>query len=757
MPVGCHGDRPETAGAVQRVASMRATCCGIEGRRSTSNQQQPHYRTYLLPAAVTTNPVLLLPCIICQIDSRGQLSHNCCFSMQPSLPPALVRSVLARATLPFGLSIAGSSTLLRQFDNHVRSVSSFYSIKDKVSKARGRNAHLSLPPLPITPVNKHAPAPFPESELTATTTQAEAAAQMASNPFSRIPHLPPVNELLNAALSRASKLRIRQSLRSSATAPAVTQRLRGKRAEGGSSTSSAVARNTYKVHQLALQQLEALVTAITAPLTTFLAAFPPLSRLHPFDRAVMRLALEGSETEYVQRLRDGRRLVQALKHKHEQAIKQLHTAHISRRALPAADDYDLSTLLEPPTVPVQRDLESLLAYHKQLLLHTVVMSEPALALLQQLAVRVSSTPLISTQPPPPFTVLLLGLPNVGKSSLLRALSSGRAEVQDYAFTTRGLKIGHLWMEEEEGEEDEQKELQQLAKRRAEREAEDKEGRSGKSASSTRSRRHARLSSDEDNRSVRLREQRKAQSEQAQSAQQHERAHSALLHSLQLSSPLLPIQLLDTPGLLPRPDGQRKAMELLSLTALHCLDVQCVMFVMDDTGRGGWSMDDQLTVRREIRQRYHSRIAAGEVSWLDVFSKADVADKWQLPPVDPHDADEVDAVYEEEERVRRQNERTEYRRLYGSSEASELRDGDADGVVRVSVEDDGSILTLQRAMKRQVRLQWRRVREQRGEVVESIEEEFKRMYGETQPQQEHHGQSSVEDIQAAQQQQQTAVL
>ena len=672
------------------------------------------------------------------------------------LPPALVRAVLTRAASPLAsctLCSSAPSSLLAQSS---RSVSSFYSFQDKSPKARGRNAHLSLPPLPrITPLDSNAPPPFPMNELIDSAALTETAGRLSSNPFARIPHLPPASELLNAALSRAHKHRITQSLRSSATATGEPQRSRAKRASGGSSGGSAVARNTYKVHQLALQQLEVLVAAIAAPLTAFLVAFPPLSRLHPFDRAVMRLALEGSETEYVQRLRDGRRLVQAIKYKHEQAIKQLQSAHISRRAGPAVDDDDLSTLLDPPTVPVQRDLESVLAYHRRLLLHTAVASASTVGALQKLAARLASTPLVSTQPPPPFTVLLLGLPNVGKSSLLRALSSGRAEVQDYAFTTRGLKIGHLWMAEEEGEEDETSELKQLAERRAEREAEAKETGNSKSASTPRNRRHARLSADEDKKAVRLREQRKAQAEEARSVQQQQRAHSALLHSLQSSSPLLPIQLLDTPGLLPRPDGQRKAMELLSLAALHCLDVQCVMFVMDDTGRSGWSVDDQRTVRREIRQRYHSRIASAEVGWLDVYSKADVADKWQLPPADPHDADEVDAMYDAEERARRMNERAEYSQLYGSSEANERQDGEADGALRVSVEDDGSILALQRAMKRQVREQWRRVREQRGETVDSVEEEFKRIYGE--PTQQHSLQQGGEEEEwPGQQRQQTSL-
>ena len=39
--------------------------------------------------------------------------------------------------------------------------------------------------------------------------------------------------------------------------------------------------------------------------------------------------------------------------------------------------------------------------------------------------------------------VLAGMPNVGKSSLVRALSSGTPEVNDYPFTTRGVSVGHV--------------------------------------------------------------------------------------------------------------------------------------------------------------------------------------------------------------------------------------------------------------------------------------------------------------------------
>ncbi len=144
-------------------------------------------------------------------------------------------------------------------------------------------------------------------------------------------------------------------------------------------------------------------------------------------------------------------------------------------------------------------------------------------------------------------IALVGAPNVGKSSIVRAVSTGTPEVNDYPFTTRGVTIGHI--------------VYQPSLYRGLG-----DDRSGMNRKGDRCK----------------------------------------------------YQVMDTPGLLDRPDEDRNEMERLTFASLAHLPT-AVIFVIDPTGLSGEksTLQAQLNVRNYLKSRFPKR------PWLDVVSKGDI--------------------------------------------------------------------------------------------------------------------------------------
>ncbi|KAM3573804.1 hypothetical protein VYU27_004225 [Nannochloropsis oceanica] len=297
-----------------------------------------------------------------------------------------------------------------------------------------------------------------------------------------LPVCPPANELLNRALRISKYLKIDEE-------KTKNQRLRARK--------------------LGALQLDTLTKGISKPLKDTLKAYEyELAVLHPFEATLADLTVRARAKQGHQTLPEVLSAVNELRKAVLETGK--HYAGAAKNASSKAEAIAL-------TEEGFREVENLVLGNSEVVLNLIEV---------QKALR--KIPIVQLDTP---TVVLVGAPNVGKSSIVRAISSGTPEVNNYPFTTRGMTLGHVTYDDWASEK---------------------------------------------------------------------------------------CQVMDTPGVLNRPDGERNEMEALTLASMQHLPT-AVMFVLDLTGNSGAlsSIENQIQIRNDLRARFPKR------PWVDVISKADL--------------------------------------------------------------------------------------------------------------------------------------
>jgi nucleolar GTP-binding protein len=165
--------------------------------------------------------------------------------------------------------------------------------------------------------------------------------------------------------------------------------------------------------------------------------------LHPFDAALLDLTVAGGARGYAACLKR----VDSLRKSLQQTGKQL-----AGRASSAANAAAARQLLEEGTAELERLFSR---------------NAGCVRDLANAARRLRRLPQVDPTLP---TVALVGAPNVGKSSLVRRLSSGAPTVCDYPFTTRSVALGHFYAPRlsalEEGNDDDEEEQEKRQKQQS---------------------------------------------------------------------------------------------------------------------------------------------------------------------------------------------------------------------------------------------------------------------------------------------------
>jgi len=276
------------------------------------------------------------------------------------------------------------------------------------------------------------------------------------NPFANIPTIMTAEEIIEFAHNKSTRLSMKSSLRM-------------KRVE--------------RTRIREISRLQEFVKQVKTKMNDAVEQFPSIDRLHPFYLELTEILVGIDKLKQsLGAVHNCKPPIDDIAEKHIQAIK-LSEDHRQMKKSRSAAKGRISSILRATA----ENLDFIIEAKKKL----------------------SRLPGIAPNIP---SIVCAGFPNVGKSTLVRNVSTAEPEVAYYPFTTRRVIIGHLRV---------------------------------------------------GNQSV---------------------------------------QIVDTPGILDRPMGERNDIELQAITALKYL-ANVIIFMIDPSEACGWTFDQQVTLLNEVKKMF----------------------------------------------------------------------------------------------------------------------------------------------------------